>query len=630
MDTPVRLVQTNLRETDATLDTRRLIQQISDWPANALLFGMGGIAAYYPTNVEYHYPSPSLPPGRDLFGEVLREAHARGIRVIGRFDLSKTRKEVFDAHPEWFFRTAKGQPVVYNGLYSVCINGGYYRWHALRILSEALERYDVDALFFNMFGNPAYDYSGNYIGPCHCGSCQKAFRSRFGKPLPDNFDADYSEFIRDSRLEVAGRIAELIHTKRPNAGFFTYMQEHVDGIMSESITAVDQPLPAWPYSAGDNVGRARNSEPAKMAFNLCMPFIDIPYRFAKVPPSEIQVRLYQAMAHGAGPAFTVHGTPDQEDRTAILAARPVYRWHREHEDLYIGQESAARVLLLAANTRQDEYRGLYRILTEKHIPFAVIGNQRDLETRAKSYDLVIAPSGAPVREEFLRNGGRLLVTGSAPPPLQLLPKTIRHWQTVRSAYFRIRDKALFPSLPDTDITFVDGEYLELDAKSPLTLIPPAMFGPPEKVWANKTETDKPGLLLTEYGDGRLAYIPWNIGALYYKHSSPTHAGLIADLVDHLLPAGRQLKTNAHPLVEITIMRQPARRRTLAHFVNLSGHSQTGYFPPIATGPIDVAIAGNFRSARLPRLDRNLPVSRDGKFAKFTLPRLEAYDVVVLE
>ena len=34
-------------------------------------------------------------------GEVLREAHARGIRVIGRFDLSKTQKPVYDAHPEW-------------------------------------------------------------------------------------------------------------------------------------------------------------------------------------------------------------------------------------------------------------------------------------------------------------------------------------------------------------------------------------------------------------------------------------------------------------------------------------------------------------------------------------------------
>ena len=57
-------------------------------------FNMGGIVAQYPTRVPFHYPSPHLPPGCDLFGDVLREAHARKIRVVGRFDLSKTQKAV--------------------------------------------------------------------------------------------------------------------------------------------------------------------------------------------------------------------------------------------------------------------------------------------------------------------------------------------------------------------------------------------------------------------------------------------------------------------------------------------------------------------------------------------------------
>jgi hypothetical protein len=59
-----------------------------------------------------------------MFGDVLRTAHARHIRVVGRFDFSKTVKAVFDAHPEWFFGQASGEPVTYNGLYSTCINGG--------------------------------------------------------------------------------------------------------------------------------------------------------------------------------------------------------------------------------------------------------------------------------------------------------------------------------------------------------------------------------------------------------------------------------------------------------------------------------------------------------------------------
>ena len=129
MEEPVRLIQTNLREIDTGLDPERLARQLDEFHANVLLFGMGGIVAHYPTEVDFHYRSPTLPDDRDTFGEMLREAHALGIRVIGRFDLSKTQKPVYDAHPEWFVRRANSQPVVYNGLYSACINGGYYRGH---------------------------------------------------------------------------------------------------------------------------------------------------------------------------------------------------------------------------------------------------------------------------------------------------------------------------------------------------------------------------------------------------------------------------------------------------------------------------------------------------------------------
>jgi hypothetical protein len=191
---------------------------------------------------------------------------------------------------------------------------------------------------------------------------------------------------------------------------------------------------------------------------------------------------------------------------------------------------------------------------------------------------------------------------------------------------------MFPSLRDTQLLFVDGEYLELEpAEKPLlTLIPPSMFGPPEKAHIDRVETDKPGLVLHDHGKGRIAYVPWDIGGLYYRLSSPGHAGLIADLIDHLLPEGRQLKSNAHPLVEMTLMNQPKRGRSIVHFVNLSGHSGTAYFAPLPMQEIEVQVEGRFRSARSARLGRVLPVSVDGRYSRFVLPQLDAYDAVVLE
>ncbi len=356
--------------------------------------------------------------------------------------------------------------------------------------------------------------------------------------------------MADSSREVAAAIAELIHRKRPQAAFLTYIKDHTDGIMSESNTAVGRALPMWPYSASDNVSRSIGSEPDKIPINLAMSFVDFPWRYANVPRAETELRLYQNMAHGGPPAFVVVGTMDQEDRQGLMAARPIFQWHAKHEDLYVGQQNAARVLLLATGNTAS-YRGFFRLLTERHIPFVVTENTARLGETGR-FDLVIAPDRPPMGVgAFVRAGGRLLAAGTTPP---LLPIGRVFARRTTQGYWRIHDRDWLPSLRDTDLVFIDGEYLEVTPveRPVLTLIPTAMFGPPEKVWSDKKETSTPGLVVIDHGQGRAAYLPWDIGGLYYRHSSEAHANLLADLVDHLLPKGRQLRTNAHPLVEVTL------------------------------------------------------------------------------
>lgn len=631
---PVRFFQTNLTETDSTLDPQRYVEQVAELPANTVLFNMGGIVAQYPTQVPFHYVSAYMPPGRDLFGEVLREAHARDIRVIGRFDLSKTLKPVYDARPEWFFRRANGEPAIYNGTYHTCINSDYYHVHAMKILTEALETYEVDGLFFNMFGNPGEDYSGNPLGPCQCGACQERFRARYGRALPTTWeDGDYRAFMAESSRATAARIAELIHRLRPEAAFLTYLQEYTDVIMEESTTVSVHSMPPWTYLSSDNVNRSLASEPGKAVFNMAITFVDYPWRYVSVPRAQMQVWLYQNMAHGGAPAVSLAGTPDQEDRQSLLAARPVFQWHARHEALYVGQENAARVLLLHLGD-EESYRGLFRLLSEQHIPFAASGNLKWLDDPARRYDLVIAPDGAaPELARYVSDGGRLLIAGAVPPPETLPIARVVHPRRTARAVWRIHDHATLPSLADTDLVMLDGDYVELEppaGESLLTLIPPAMFGPPEKVWVDKVETTVPGLIFARHGEGQVAYLPWDIGGTYYRRSSDGHAGLLIDLIDRLLPQGRQLETDAHPLVEITVMRQPQHNRTLVHFVNLSGQAEGAHFPPIHMGKIRIEIDEPHTRAHAVSLDQSLPVITGDSGTTFTLPRLGPYEVVILE
>lgn len=627
MREPIRWLQLNFRETDAAADGAKLVAQAAEFRANVLHVGMGGIVAYYPTKADFHYPSAYLPAGKDLFGEVLREAHKRGIRVIGRFDLSKTRKDVFDAHPEWFFRKANGEPVIYNGLYSTCINGGYYRDAGMKILAEALDRYGVDGLFFNMFGNQSHDYSGNFVGHCHCDACKSKFREMYGRDLPAQPDEQYREFMFRSSREVAAAIGKLIHEKRPHAGYFNYIQEHTDGIMSESNTAVARPLPLWPYASSDNVNRARNSRPEKMSVNLCMQFVDYPWRFATVPPSEIALRLWQNIAHGGALAFSVNGTLEQQDRQAVETARPIFRWAAEHQEYYAGHGNAARVLLLGGRSSQHAYRGMFRWLSEKHIPFAVSDNLDWVGRR--EFDLVIATDWAPAAlSQYARAGGRVVIVSPREPEFAVA-RVVKTWKGVQG-YMRVRDRGTLPALRDTDLLMLNGDYTEVEAgPNPiLTLVPPSIIGPPEKIHTDQIDTDKPGIVSVRLGTGEVTWIPWDLAAIYYRHSLPAHSALLSDTVDRLLPNGRQIRTTAHPLVEMSLTRQ--RGRTLLHLVNLSGHSQTAYFAPLPMHDLKIEVAGRFTRARSVRTAAALPLSTAGAYVAFTVPVLNDYELIVLE
>ena len=147
------------------------------------------------------------------------------------------------------------------------------------------------------------------------------------------------------------------------------------------------------------------------------------------------------------------------------------------------------------------------------------------------------------------------------------------------------------------------------------------------MWSDKTETTVPGLVVAPHWQGRAAYVRGMSAGSTTGTASPPHAALITDVIDQLLPDGRQLRTSAHPLVEMTLMTQPARGRTLVHLVNGSGHHDTAYFAPIAMRDIRVELPGTVRRVRAVALGRDLPVTARDGWSAVTVPTLEAYEVL---
>ncbi|MBD2848677.1 family 10 glycosylhydrolase, partial [Paenibacillus sp. IB182496] len=428
----LRLIQTNLRETDAGMDVERLIGDLQDFGANALMMNAGGIFAFYPTELEYHYRTPYL--RHDVLGEAIRRAHEAGMRFFARFDFSKAHESIYARHPEWFYRTREGREVNYNGIVHTCVNGGYQQDYSLRILEEVLTRYPVDGIFFNMFGYQTRDYSGNEYGICHCASCRTRFMAEYGHELPASrtdggaAGAAYRAFQWATTRDMLARIRAHVKALRPDVAISTYNEYGVDIVRKESNTALARPHPLWLYSASENVQSVEDSWADKTISNCCINAVDLQHRFMGVSPHEVRLRLYESIASGSGLDFCIIGVfADYPDRAGLDAVREVYRFHRRHER-YFGQlRSAARLALIKPSGPRAagaaEYHGLYKMLKEAHLPFDVIvqhtlaDHAAPLRERCAALivpDLpVLQPEEAQTLLELQRAGVHLVLTGGS-------------------------------------------------------------------------------------------------------------------------------------------------------------------------------------------------------------------------
>jgi hypothetical protein len=672
-ESPFRVFQTNLREIDAGLDVERHVAEIKRMGADTWLINTAGIVSFFPSKLPFQHPSPWLKdrPSGDLIGDAVVGAHKAGVRIVSRVDFSKLHQDVYEAHPDWFYVSPKRQPQIYNGLYSTCPNGAYYQEKSLEIIDEVVARYDVDGFFFNMFTFPEYDYSRTFWGICQCVNCQRRFKSETGQDLPQSPDwqspayVAHLDFKRKALAELSGRIRDRIRRK---PGTCLLLRQTSDVTMHEVNNAVDRPLPLPRFWPGDVAKLDRGADAAKPVVTNVVLFLDIPYRFTAEQPGLVQVYGAQVLAHGVNPWIYVVGTLDQPDRKNFQAGAGILRFHRENEDLYAGSRLCPAVAIVSSTKSEerygrergqelvgDAYRGAYRAFVEEHIPFVVVPDtslpDKQRIGELARYRCLVLPNVAALSvaeasaiDAYVQAGGGLVATFESGHfdetgrrregfALRCLGKTVAIARRggMRSAYLRITDRADIPGFDLSQLVMIDGEFLYVDAgqaaTTSMTLIPPSRYGPPEKTYWD-VETTHPGLVKLSHGKGRVAYFPWQVDALFQRHSLPEHSRLLAAAVERVSEGGRQVIGRIPPQVEVVVAEQPARRRTLVHLINYSGCQDRSFHEPIELRDLLIRLTDRkIGTARSTVLQRPLDVAHDGAVA---LPSLGWTDVIVCE
>jgi hypothetical protein len=370
-----------------------------------------------------------------------------------------------------------------------------------------------------------------------------------------------------------------------------------------------------------------------------------------------------------------------EDRRMFQTPGPVMAWCKANEAYLVDRTPIATVGLAWSqrNTdffgrdnpgdRVDEpYTGFMHALVRARIPYLPV-HLDDLDKYAGRVTTLVLPnigalsdSQAVAIRRFVERGGSLVATGhtglydewgdprpdfaladlygcrrgSAAPRLRDLPR-----QPTQSehTYLRLPSNGRHPVLAgfdETDILAYGGTLSALTVSAgatvPLTFVPPFPTYPPETAWMRQPKTDIPGLVITDHGPARVAFLPADIDRRYAREHLPDHARLLANVVRW---AAKDLPVivEGPGLIACHLYQQPGR--LVLHLVNLT--SEGTWRAPIdeliRVGPfkISVRVANVMSSARATRLvSPGRPQVRvQGGMATFEIDGILDHEVVVL-
>jgi hypothetical protein len=658
----LRLIQNNLRAKDAATDRRSLIEKLKELSCNVLLLNTGGIVAFYPTDLDFHYRSPWL-GGRDLTGDMVKLCHDNGMRYMARFDFSKIHESIYARHPEWAYRSLKGEVINYNGTVHACINSEYQRSCSLAILDEVTEKYPIDGVFFNMFGYTTRDYSNNYHGICQCDNCRNMFRERYGKDLPKAEDPEdpvfrlYLRFKTETVHETLDSIHKLIKGKSPELAISTYTDYKVDIIKKESNTEVHRPLPVWEYSSSENHQSVEGTWDDKLISNVCINATSIKYRFQGVHSPHVALRFYEALASGAGLDFCIIGVfDDYPDRKNLPVVRDVFKFHQDHEEYFGNFDAVPDVLLIKpgpspSGLQLKEYQGLFKILKEAHISFRVAEQYALRPEHVEEPRLILCADPEPtdlllyVLEGAAAKKTPLVWTGTAwrnslsPRFMKLFSvKEAEASGDGRQAYLFNGPKDLFTSLRETDWTLFDGPEVPVKGVEGcgygLEKISSGFFGPPEMCGGNEP-TGEYALLISD--PNRTMLFPFQPGYLYMRYGYDEYRHIIADSLRSKGWLKPSLSIDVHPMVEVFLNRYQQNKAPALYniqLINLSGYNGVSFHKPVPVKdiPLTVNLGGGDVPHELLSLvsGQKLPFEVKGNKLSFSVPLLDAYEMLVIK
>ena len=641
---PMRVIQDNLQVADTPkMDPVKIARETQEMHADVLVINAGGIYAWYPSKVRYHHVNEYLPKDFDLFGRLIEECHKRGIRVVARFDFSKTDDYVSQERPEWFVRNPDGtrraygqeRPGNWSILYLTCANSGYRNEEvAVPVLEEVIDNYPIDGIFLNA---PHYDY-------CTCDACKEKYFKLYGKPLPvrasdEKGEESYGSMPPPKEMEPSfagicyrdniGVLYRAIKRKAPDMPLILYYGINNENLNDRLTTAdmlcteaqdilsrgwKDIP-PMWLPTIIMKMGRAQpEGNPKPFGIIHSCPGMD--WRHTGMPINEYRSWLRQIPAAGGTIWHSVTGFNDTiMDKRVVKAVGEVNGEIARIEGDMDGARELSDVLLL---WNSEKTAGWAQLLVNTQTQFDIRDPYQITDELLAKYPVVVLPDEYPLTDEivamlcrYAENGGRLVIEGTSSEQLKPfadiigIRSSIRTSEYLRASYWQFEPagdglREAFeetPILPHRGWTAYTRALPGTEVLA--TLIPPfapvnSVGAPPERASMLVKHTDIPLCTRNACGSGQVIMLPFQISRLANEYRLCEFYQLWSNLLDLLLGEKRTLRMKVVQGVVASAYR--ADQAVLVHLVNAIGHRPLMNNIPYTNFDISVALPAGCEAA----------------------------------
>jgi hypothetical protein len=647
--------------------------------SNATCLSAGGYVAYYPSKVPLHYVSKFIGE-TDPFGTLVDGARKLGMHVMARIDPHAIHQEAADAHPEWIACDRHGEPRrhwAYPDVWVTCAYGDYNRLFMPKVIKEITADYDIDAVFANR-------WQGH--GVCYCASCTTRFKQASGYDLPVLSDAQdpvwqaWTAWRRSVLTRLVVDWDNDVKAIKPNASFIPNMGGV--SLMEFDLELIEKHCP---FLVVDDQGR-RGTEPVWMSGRngkrMRATFRDRPvilitsigpeeaYRWkdSVTTGPEIQGWITDGFAHGMLPWFTkFNGVVP--DRRWVDPVAEAFTMHADLEPVLGAMTPTAEIAIIDPATTlrhhgpetrkaaEADDLGFYHALVEAGLPFEMLSDQVMTPDNLDGFKVVVLANATCLSEQqcaaleaYVARGGSVVAAGEtatrdadnkATGSLGLgrllgARLTAPARGPVKNTYVAIAGEHPVTAGYEGAERIIGGTRLLAveatgDAAQPLLYVPDFPDLPMEEVYPREQPKGAALIARDHESGGRTAYIPWNVGGIFWEVLAADHGRLIANTVRWALGARPAVEVSGRAVLDIALRR--SKDALAVVMVNLSNpmmmKGPTREIYPVGQQEVSVAIPQNrtLASARLLVAGQNVEARLDGGRVVLNVPGINLLEVL---